>query len=257
MSGLGRTLRQYGLRPAQVPGDELANEARTVALADEPAELLPVRVGNANDAVRGVGVLRSANHALRVSAAYATCLATRLTMHMHDGKVLHMHIAPLAGITTCRHTDYLMTCQQFDDLLKRSQQRCEICGRHGSRTSHRQLYIDHDKWRGMWAVRGLLCGRCNSMLEHEKHFTPEVAQYLDASWWRSMLSALDVAEEPGEPPLGSVVYAGQCCHWKRDRKGWFCTCGRHRHRSSWQRKTWHQVVRAFGPHRIRIPKEQA
>lgn len=95
MSGLGRTLRQRGLRPTQIPGDELANEARAVALADKPAELLPVRVGNANDAVRGVGVLRSANHALRVSAAYAACPAIRLTMHMHNDRLLHMHTEDL------------------------------------------------------------------------------------------------------------------------------------------------------------------
>lgn len=164
-----------------------------------------------------------------------------------------MHNAALAGISTCRHKDYLMTCEQFDDLLKRSEQRCEICRRYGVDTSHRQLYIDHDVYRDMWAVRGLLCGRCNSMLEHEKHFVPEVADYLAASWWKALLATLSVNESPAEPPLKTVVHAGQACHWERDRKGWFCTCGRHRHRSSWQRRTWRELLRSFGPHRIRIP----
>jgi len=174
-------------------------------------------------------------------------------MHMHTDRVLHMHNALLAGISTCRHTAYLMTCDQFDDLLKRSEQRCEICRRYGTETSHGQLYIDHDATRGMWAARGLLCGRCNSMLMHEKQFVPEVAAYLAAAWWRSMLAELGVVADPEEPPIGTVVYAGQCCHWKRDRKGWFCTCGRHRHRSSWQRRTWWELLRSFGPHRMRIP----
>jgi hypothetical protein len=164
-----------------------------------------------------------------------------------------MHDATKAGISTCRHTEYGMTCAQFDDLLKRSGQRCEICRRFGIDTSHGQLYIDHDKWRGMWAVRGLLCGRCNSMLEHEKHFDPQVGPYLEAAWWRAMLASLGVEESPGEPPLNSVVRAGQACHWERDTKGWFCTCGRHKHRSAWQRKTWRQLLRAFGPHRIHLP----
>jgi hypothetical protein len=163
-----------------------------------------------------------------------------------------MHDAPLSGITTCRHKDYGMSCEQFADLLKRADARCEICRRTGVETSHRQLYIDHDAYRGMWAVRGLLCGRCNSMLEHEKHFTPEVASYLEAAWWRSLLTALGIDEHPTEPPLRAVVYAGQACQWKRDAKGWFCLCGRHK-RWRHQRKTWRQVIRAFGPHRIRIP----
>lgn len=163
-----------------------------------------------------------------------------------------MHDAPLSGITTCRHKDYAMSCEQFADLLKRADARCEICRRTGVETSHRQLYIDHDAVRGMWAVRGLLCGRCNSMLEHEKHFTPEVGPYLEAAWWRSMLADLGVDDFPAEPPLRTVVYAGQACQWQRDHKGWFCTCGRHRHRNS-RRRTWFDLLRSFGPHRIRIP----
>jgi GIY-YIG catalytic domain len=91
VTGVG-TLRQDSLRPAQVPGDELAQQLRAMPLANHDAEVFPVRIGNADDAVRGVGALRSADHALRVRAAYATCPASRLTMHMHNGKVLHMHI---------------------------------------------------------------------------------------------------------------------------------------------------------------------
>jgi len=91
------------------------------------------------------------------------------------------------------------------------------------------------------------------MLAHEKQFVPEVAKYLEGAWWRSMLAELSVNDRPEEPAIGSVVYAGQCCQWKRDHKGWFCTCGRHRHRSSWRRRTWWDLLHSFGPHRMRIP----
>lgn len=90
----GRLLR---LRPPQIPGDELAQELRAVALADQRTQLLPVRVGNADDAVRGVGVLRSTDHADSVRTAYALCPLTDLPLHMHDGKVMHMHTPELPG----------------------------------------------------------------------------------------------------------------------------------------------------------------
>lgn len=171
---------------------------------------------------------------------------------MHTDRVLHMHDAALAGISTCRHTAYLMTCQQFDDLLARSGQRCEICRRPGVDTSHGQLYIDHDTQRGMWAVRGLLCGRCNSLLEHEKEFAPEARPYLDAPWWQSMLADLRIDEKPTEPPLRSTVYVGRACQWRRYVKGWSCRCNRHKHRPT--RRTWAQLLSRVGPHRIRLPE---
>lgn len=163
-----------------------------------------------------------------------------------------MHDAPLSGISSCRHTAYLMTCEQFADLLERSGGCCEICRRPGVETSHGQLYIDHDATRGMWAARGLLCGRCNSMLEHEKEFTPEVRPYLEAAWWRTTLVALGIDEKPAEPPLRSTVYVGAACQWRRYAKGWACKCSRHRHRA-W-RKSWPQLLSAVGPHRIRLTK---
>lgn len=172
-------------------------------------------------------------------------------MHMHMGRVLHMHDSPLSGITSCRHKEYGMTCEQFAELLERSGHRCELCRRPGIDTSHGQLYIDHDKWRGMWAVRGLLCGRCNSMLEHEEIFTPEVRAYLASSWFRTMLKRAGVEDAPPEPPIGTTVTAGQTCNWTRRESGWSCPCGRHR-RTRYLPRAWGEILRRFGPHRIRI-----
>lgn len=253
MSGRIGTLRQSGLRATHVPGDEFAQDAGPFPVPDQLAELCPVGIGHANDTVRGVGVLCAADHALRVRGAYAPCLAVALTVHMHTDNIVHMHDASLSGISSCRHKNYGMTCEQFADLLERSQARCEICRRPGIETSHGQLYIDHDIRRGMWAVRGLLCGRCNSLLEHEKEFTPEVRPYLEASWWRSMLASLGVDEWPAEPPPRSTVYVGQACQWRRYAKGWACKCVRHRHRGG--RKTWPQLISHLGPHRLRLPNQ--
>lgn len=208
----------------------------------------PVLVIDPDDAVRRVGVFRAADHTHTVGAAYASRLATALTVHMHKGRVLHMHNAPLAGISTCRHKDYAMTCEQFDGLLERSGQRCEICRRPGIETSHRQLYIDHDAMRGLWAVRGLLCGRCNSLLEHENEFVPAARSYLERAWYRELLSSLGIEELPAEPPLRAAVRTGRACRWVRRRAGWLCHCGYHRHHH--RPKTWRELVSTHGPHHI-------
>lgn len=168
---------------------------------------------------------------------------------MHKGRVLHMHEMADGSTTSCHHKHYRLSCDQYDELLRRSEGRCEICHRFGSETSHRQLYIDHDKWRGDWAVRGLLCGRCNSMLEHEEIFTPEVSDYLSRSWFIGMLRRFGVEADPEEPDQKTTVRAGQACTWTRTEAGWWCRCGRHR-RTRTIPKTWTQLVHAFGPHRI-------
>ncbi|WTQ47456.1 endonuclease domain-containing protein [Actinacidiphila glaucinigra] len=157
----------------------------------------------------------------------------------------------LSGINSCRHREYFMSCEQLDRLLERSGGCCEICRRPGIETSHGQLYIDHDKWRGMWAVRGLLCGRCNSMLQHEQEFDDEVGRYLERSWFWGMLADLGVQDDPAEPPVGTTVSAGQACNWIRSADGWRCPCGRHR-RTRIIPRSWDEILRAFGPHRIRV-----
>jgi hypothetical protein len=162
-----------------------------------------------------------------------------------------MHDSRGSGVNSCRHREYFMTCEQFDELLNRSGGCCELCGRPGVETSHGQLYIDHDKWRGMWAARGLLCGRCNSMLQHETDFTKGVEAYLQNSWFKGMLAALGVDDSPPEPAPGIRVTAGQSCNWHRGEDGWHCTCGRHR-RTRHIPVTWTYILRSFGPHRIRI-----
>lgn len=62
----------------------------------------------------------------------------------------------------CLHLKYHMSCEHFDELRKRADGGCEICGFAEEELPSGMLYIDHDPQVGPWAVRGLLCNRCNS-----------------------------------------------------------------------------------------------
>jgi hypothetical protein len=57
-------------------------------------------------------------------------------------------------------TKYNLTRESFDELLQRTQGRCEICNAELSRS--REPHIDHDHESGR--VRGLLCAFCNPRL---------------------------------------------------------------------------------------------
>lgn len=71
--------------PPQVPADERADQLGAVPETCRRPEVVPVVVVDAHDAVGGVGVLRSADHADSVSRAYAESLSHRLPVHMRVG----------------------------------------------------------------------------------------------------------------------------------------------------------------------------
>jgi len=89
-----------------------------------------------------------------------------------------------------RHRAYNMTCEQYADLRAFTAGRCNICGIR-ERYAARSFYIDHDHELGMWAVRGLLCPRCNTVIEVPSGLVgPEVDDYLANPWHaRAGLSA--------------------------------------------------------------------
>lgn len=89
------------------------------------------------------------------------------------------HDSTVSGISTCNHKHYSLTCDDFEILLQRSGQSCEICKTPGVNTGHKKLFIDHDPRQGLWAVRGLLCASCNSKLANESAFSPEAKAYLE------------------------------------------------------------------------------
>lgn len=83
--------------------------------------------------------------------------------------------------STCQHKRYRMLCDEFDLLILRSGGRCEICDIPGEDSPYGRLFIDHDAWLGWWAVRGLLCGTCNSKTGRGWR-APAVDRYLAQPW---------------------------------------------------------------------------
>jgi hypothetical protein len=86
-----------------------------------------------------------------------------------------------------QHRKYVMTCSDFDDLWTRAAGRCEICGVLWRFTPHGMLHIDHNHLLGDWAVRGLLCSRCNTQLGTANRLLGvEVDAYLANPWRTAM-----------------------------------------------------------------------
>lgn len=121
---------------------------------------------------------------------------------MHDGK--------LSGIKSCGHKNYRLSCDSMNELLERSGGRCEICRVSGVESSHRMLYIDHDTTYGYWAVRGLLCGTCNTILEHENHFSEAAELYLQRSWFKQRATALGIDLDDFPEPTDGTRFID--CH---------------------------------------------
>ncbi|MYX33444.1 MULTISPECIES: endonuclease domain-containing protein [unclassified Streptomyces] len=72
----------------------------------------------------------------------------------------------------CTHDLYRLSCAQYDAMRDRAQDRCEICGVLDRETPRGQLVIDHFEARGVFFVRGLLCDRCNSVMQRHDRSAP-------------------------------------------------------------------------------------
>jgi hypothetical protein len=57
---------------------------------------------------------------------------------------------------------YGLDMEQYNNMFEAQAGYCALCGKHQT-TLSRRLAVDHDHRTG--AVRGLLCGRCNTSLE--------------------------------------------------------------------------------------------
>ncbi|MEV5211264.1 endonuclease domain-containing protein [Micromonospora sp. NPDC053740] len=80
------------------------------------------------------------------------------------------------------HRRYLLHCPQFDGLRAEVGYACQICGTPEAETAHGRLVIDHDPELGYWAIRGLLCGTCNTSLGRDPERLPAAAGYLAQAW---------------------------------------------------------------------------
>ncbi|MFE0376229.1 endonuclease domain-containing protein [Streptomyces inhibens] len=93
---------------------------------------------------------------------------------------------------TCQHERYRLTCGDFEELWEHAEGRCEICRKPAAETPDGRLFIDHAQQYGFFAVRGLLCSQCNSLMRYvdrgEKDDHRATAYQADA-WFVRVLRA--------------------------------------------------------------------
>jgi hypothetical protein len=143
----------------------------------------------------------------------------------------------------CNHTKYWLTCDQYEQLLADSGNRCQACGRPASDCQpHQKLYIDHDYDYGVWAVRGLLCPRCNGAFVQGKTVPDWADEYFSDPWFRRAFAEMGVPiERQPEPPVGSAFKSPRGTTWIRTERCW--------QNQSFARSTrdWHGMCRDFSP----------
>jgi hypothetical protein len=90
--------------------------------------------------------------------------------------------------SSCYHVGYSLSCAEYDDLIRLAKGSCKIC-----KTPTDSLSIDHDHGLGTWAVRGLLCQRCNQHMKLAerglRRMTAPMARYLANAWHKRQASS--------------------------------------------------------------------
>lgn len=93
---------------------------------------------------------------------------------------------------TCHHGMYRLTCEDYDALWEHAGGCCEICRTPAADTPDGKLFVDHAGAYGFFAVRGLLCSKCNSLMRYvdrgEKH-DRRASAYLANAWFVRVLHA--------------------------------------------------------------------
>jgi hypothetical protein len=146
---------------------------------------------------------------------------------------------------------YRLTCEEYADLQARSGGRCEICLTPEVECPGGQLYIDHDSAIADWAVRGLLCVRCNTAIGRwlDRQRSPSVATFLANPWYQTLLNRAGIAGVlAAEPEIGERVLAGRL-RYVRDATGWIRETG-------WRKRpeTWLALNRRHRPDRLVVNK---
>lgn len=149
------------------------------------------------------------------------------------------------------HRIHKLGCAQYEELLARSGQCCEICGLPGSQNTRGKLHIDH--LGHDWAVRGLLCNGCNTALnkgvaERNAHWA---AEYLANSWWVKECERVGVPVELApEPDYGSAIRDQFRVVWLREGDGKWRPRGRGRPGISWS--SWEWLYEQRGPQNMAL-----
>lgn len=158
---------------------------------------------------------------------------------------------PLGHGKCATHKVYLLTCAQYEQLREESGDRCQICGFAAERMPQRRLYIDHN-YIAPWAVRGLLCIRCNSGIGSGRQRPPDgAAEYLENAWFSRMLRDRGISPDPKfKPSEGTVILDADGARWTCHPAGhWTSDRGDHA-------RNWRQIFRRFGPRKLRaVPRD--
>lgn len=276
VGGLGLTLRRpRNLRAAlaDVPADEVADHRGAVALANDRAKGGPQVVIDPDGAVSRVGVFHEVNgrrciyraaqrkvavyihtrysrgYTRRDQVAWQIGVCSRETGGLFRMPEINLEapvVRTLPGHVNCRHRYYGMSCDTYEAMLRESSQRCGICGcaPHGNTSG--KLFIDHESKLGVWAVRGLLCHRCNSLIGDKLGWGVALPgghrAYLSDPWYVRRARELGVTlNRPVEPSRSASVQDAHGRIWKHTWMGWRCADGRARSRD------WKWLTAQFGP----------
>jgi hypothetical protein len=146
-----------------------------------------------------------------------------------------------------RHRYYKLSCDQYESLLARSGQLCEICQRPPAKQA--KLLIDHGG--SLWAVRGLLCNPCNTRLQHDNAWCPAAKKYLANAWWVQECVKLGYAGDwrpPTEPPVGSAIRNQWGIIWVHcEPERWHAP---NQDGHGWPQHCWKQIHSSYGPHNL-------
>ncbi|MEV4247001.1 endonuclease domain-containing protein [Streptosporangium canum] len=143
---------------------------------------------------------------------------------------------------TCHHKTFRLTCEQYEALIAESENECMACAKPAVSTSLGKLVIDHDYDHGKWAVRGLICGSCNSLFVRGVEAPYWAQPYLTDPWFLREVARLNLSPHlPPEPSRDACLRDFDNHIWFFEDNAW---------RWAWKkslRLTWAELFQRFGP----------
>lgn len=104
--------------------------------------------------------------------------AVDATNRARERNYLNYHANPITLNRARTVRRYGLSITDYNDMLEKQSGRCAICGTYPTgRTKH--LSVDHSHPTGK--VRGLLCHRCNALVDMMERYREKINAYLEDS----------------------------------------------------------------------------